>query len=289
MRQLWGGVLVLLLAAPVGAAPPVKVVTDQGSLTDVGEDKGKYYFFVGARYRGTIVPQAFMNIFVDGGRTVYNNSAAIEVDIRKDNFSIIPAFMFAEHGLSDTLFLDKGKDPADTGNWSVTASNVKGIYATVDLLWSVKLQRMLDFEIGGGAGFGILFGDLSVNWVTDKPTASGLPGPYMANGRAFYACKTETDDTPHPTGPGGCSRADHRNADVAKVYASDGNLSNPYAMKYWADGGPVPNVFFHLSVPQIGLRFKPIKSVVARITTGFSIIGFFFGFSLYYGFERPKK
>jgi len=259
------------------------------SITDVAEKDGKYYFFVGARYRGTVIPQAFMSLFTDGGRTVYNNSTAIEVDVRKNNFSIVPALMFAEHGMSDTLFLDKGKDPSDTGNWSVAASNIKGVYATVDLLWSAKIHKMLDFEFGGGAGFGILFGDLYVNWVTDKPTAPNLPGPYTTqnpqNGQnlAFYACKTENDDTPH-TGPGGCNRTDHRNTDDPKVWS----MGHPHAMKYWSDGGPVPNIFFHLSVPQIGLRFKPIKNFVARVMTGFSITGFTFGFSLYYGFD-PKK
>ena len=35
--------------------------------TDVTEKPGKTYYFIGARYRGTIVPKFLLNMFVDEG------------------------------------------------------------------------------------------------------------------------------------------------------------------------------------------------------------------------------
>src|SRR5437870_5621612 len=88
-------------------APPEALKTDEGSQTDVKEREGKYYYFIGGFYRGTVVPQFLMSLFVDGGRTVYNSAAGIQLDIRKDNFSIIPQIILAEHGMERTLFLEK--------------------------------------------------------------------------------------------------------------------------------------------------------------------------------------
>ena len=47
---------------------------------------GKTYRFVGLRYRGIIVPKFMMNLFGDGGRTVYVHDFGPEFVIRKDGF-----------------------------------------------------------------------------------------------------------------------------------------------------------------------------------------------------------
>jgi hypothetical protein len=57
----------------------------------------------------------------------------------------------------------------------------------------------------------------------------------------------------------------------------------------WFDGGSRPVVFPFLAIPQIGLRFKPVKEFEGRIGLGFSLTGFWFGFSGNYGLEKPEK
>lgn len=240
---------------------------EDDSSSNVDERPGKTYYFIGARYRGTIIPKAIVNMFVDEGRTIYSNTVGIELDIRRDGFSIIPGLTFVEYGQPDTLFIQKGKDPTAAGNWSNVRSSLKGLFITGDLLWSAKISRHVDFEFGAGIGAGLLFGDLETNWVYDSPN-----GPYeTSGGRRFSPCITEADAP-------SCQRASHQNAQVAKV--------NHYVEPSWFDGGSRPSLFVHLSIPQVGLRIKPIRELETRVGLGLSLVGLWFGLSADYGLER---
>jgi hypothetical protein len=226
--------------------------------------------FVGLRYRGTIIPKFMINLFVDEGATVYSNSFGAEFDLRKDNFSLIPALQYTEYGTGDILF--KQKNTKDIpGNYTVVNSSMKAIYATADLLWSAKISKNLDFEYGAGFGIGVVFGDLQNNWVMLDPTGS-LVG---SNGQRYKQC-------PGVQPPGtGCNAADHQNSDVNKV--------NGYTEPNWFSGGSKPVVFPWIALPQLGLRYKPIKQFVGRLSTGFSLTGFWFGISGEYGLEQKPQ
>ena len=43
---------------------------------------GRYYF-VGARYRGTIIPKFIVNLFANEGGTFYSNTVGVEADLRR--------------------------------------------------------------------------------------------------------------------------------------------------------------------------------------------------------------
>src|SRR5262249_2272951 len=149
---------------------------------------------------------------------------------------------------------------------------LKAIYVTADLLWSAPLSKNVDFEYGAGFGLGFLFGDLANNWL-----AKGGPNsPHTAsNGDKFDPC-------PAVGAVGtGCNPRDHQNSAELKVNGS--------TEKSWVNGGSKPNLFLHLAVPQLGLRFKPIKQFQARLGIGFSLTGFWFGLSGDYGLERPPE
>jgi hypothetical protein len=155
-------------------------------------------------------------------------------------------------------------------------STLKGIYATADLLWSANISKNFDFEYGAGFGLGVLFGDLSNNWLY-KTSPNDPNAKYTAsNNDKFNICTTTGAGSPQ-----GCSASDHQNSQQIKI--------NGYKEKSWVDGGSVPNVFLHLSVPQFGIRFKPVKQFEARLGLGFSLTGFWFGLSGNYGLERPPK
>ena len=268
-------------AAPAGtpAAAPAATTTTEvpsgESATDVAEKDHKTYYFVGARYRGTIIPKFMVNMFVGEGATFYSNMVGIEVDIRKDHFSMIPALNYIEYGFDPVLFLDKSGQGGEAipGNFSSVHSNLAGIYLTLDLLWSVPVHKHIDFEYGLGVGVGALFGNIYNNWVYFDPNGSLS----SSGGRKFSICPSEGFG-----GAGsGCNKADHKNPDTAKV--------NDYQEKTWAGGGSVPNVFLHLALPQLGLRIKTIKQMEMRIGGGFSLTGFWFGISGDYGFESSDK
>jgi len=269
--------------APAGAtdaAPaPAKATADPSAVEppkeewdnrDVTELPGKTYLFVGARYRGNVVPSFILNLFVDEGATVYSNAVGIELDIRKDGFSLIPALTFAEYGTGNLLFKDKNsKDIA--GNYNLVNSSLKALYATADVLWSVKISKMFDFEYGAGFGLGIVFGDLVTNWVKEDPNGA-LRG---SNGKGYSPCATvEAPGT-------GCNKADHQNSDIDRV--------GGYSEASWFNGGSKPVLFPYISIPQVGLRIKPVKQFAGRIGMGFGLTGFWFGFSGAYGLEQKPK
>jgi hypothetical protein len=257
--------------------------TDE-KITDVLENKGQTYYFVGANYRMNIVPAFIINLFVDQGpSTVLTSTVGLSFDIRKDHFSIIPGVNFSEYGMDPQLFLQKGKDASDPGNWGVVHSSLKAIYATVDLLWSVPIAKtgQVDFEFGFSVGLGGVFDNLYITWVSNQ-NAPGQTGPAFQSQSAgtFYQCQT--------TGPNGCNASNHSGATVGqeKVGAGAGHTEPNW---FASGGGTIPTVFPWLELPILGFRFKPIKELEMRLNGGFSITGFFFNFAAYYGFESPKS
>ncbi|CAN5918345.1 hypothetical protein BH11MYX4_BH11MYX4_54310 [soil metagenome] len=251
------------------ARPPASVEPphEEWNSSDVEEIPTKSYLFIGAHYRGNVIPQFMLNLFIDKGATIYSNTFGFQLDKRKDGFSVIPALSFTEYGTGDILF--KAKDGKDIpGNYTFVNSSMKAIYATVDLLWSTKIAKNFDFEYGFGVGLGVIFGSLANNWVY-RDANGALDG--------FSKCPSEGFG-----GPGsGCNKADHQNSDVAKV--------GDYTEKSWFDGGSKPVVFPYISIPQVGLRFKPVKQFESRLGLGFSLTGFWFGLSGAYGLEQKPK
>jgi hypothetical protein len=250
--------------------------------TDTREDPNVRYYFVGLRYRGTIIPQFLMNIFVDEGATIYTNMAGIELDMRKGDQSMIPWIVYADYSMGDTLFHQKSGMPTgvpgDPGNFTIVSSSVKMLYLGLDELWSAHIDEShhWDFEFGFGVGIGFVFGDIVNNWVyvdnSAMPT-SLKPGSGMYS--KFYYAKCQVPDT-FP----GCNTTDHQNATIRKV----GNYKEPS----WFSGGSVPSIFPNIWFPTMNLRYKPVKQFEARLGVGFSLTGFWIGLSGDYGLEKPE-
>jgi hypothetical protein len=242
------------------------------------EEPGQRYYFVGLRYRVTVIPQFMVNLFANEGATFVSHTIGAELDMRKDNQSTIPWIAVQTFGFGDTLFLQKNGQGGDTnpGNWSVVNSSLNALFLGLDENWSVPIDESnhWDFEYGFGVGIGVVFGTLHNNWV--YPNTSGPlqahGNSYPGNGR-FSQCQTTMD------GPG-CSLGDHMNPSIAKV----GNYSEPN----WFNGGSIPVLFPHIAIPQLGIRWKPVKQFEMRLQTGFSLTGFFFGISGNYGLEKPR-
>ena len=201
-------------AAPAAEPAPV------WDASDVKEDPNKRYYFIGLRYRGTIVPQAFESLFVDEGATVYSNSIGIELDSRKDGSSLIPSITYTDYNTGNILFHQKNTANTDN-NWSYVNSSLKAIYLAVDQLWSVPMAKNVQFEYGFGAGVGFVFGNLVNNWVYANST-----GPLVSSeGQHFSPCQTQNDAP-------SCSPSAHQNAQTAKV--------GGYVEPNWFNGGSVP-------------------------------------------------
>jgi hypothetical protein len=252
---------------PTGVVVPLAGDTETtGSMTDVHEDPTKRYYFIGLRYRGDVIPQFMLNIFVDGGKTIYSNSIGAEIDMRHDNFSLIPAITYTEYGTGDIVFAQKNTDETMASNWSVVNSSLKGLYFSADLLWSTKIATHWDFEYGAEFGLGVIFGTLENNWVY-------APNGGQISPTNYAACTSMTLTEP------GCFN--HTNPTPPHI--------NGFQEPSWANGGSKPNVFPLINFPQLGLRYKPIKQMEARVGIGFSLTGFWFGISANYGLEKSTK
>jgi hypothetical protein len=248
-------------------------------ITDTREDPATRYYFIGLRYRGTVIPQFILNLFADEGTTIYSNMFGAEFEIRKGGQSMIPWITYSDYGTGDMLFHQKGSDTAIAGNYSVVHSSLKMIILGLDELWSVPIDhKHWDFEFGFGVGLGIVFGDLQNNWVSQVP--NGTPGALTAStGVSYLPCAADTVNN-GPNTPVGCSTQDHQMANVRKV----GGFKEPFLFS----GGAIPNIFPNVWFPTLALRYKPIKQFQARLGVGFSLTGFWFGLSGDYGLESAE-
>lgn len=252
------------------AADKAEPPREEWKATDVEELPNRWYIFLGARYRGVVVPKFLLNAFVDEGATIMSHTVGLEAEFRKDGFSLIPALTYTEYGTDDLIFKQKNV-PDIVGNYSYVNSSLKSINATLDVLWSTRVGKGFAFEYGLAVGIGTVFGDLVTNWVRFDDN-----GPYRApdSGRRFGPCQTV--DAPGT----GCNAADHQNSAVDKV----GGYTEPS----WVNGGSKPNFFPYLT-PVIGFRYKPVKQFQARLGLGFGLTGPWFGISGDYGLEqRPQ-
>jgi hypothetical protein len=215
---------------------------------------GKTYRFVGARYRGIIVPKFMQNLFADGGRTLYVHAVGPEFAIRKDGFEYNLSAWLAFYNMDDTAF--KGKNDPDTA-WEIISTKMQILYLTSDFLWSHEFSPEVALNYGVGAGLGLVFGDLFRT--QSYPTALGQdPNDYSK-------CNGPLDPNP--------------------IYCDadpNHNHYSGYTEPSWANGGSKP-MFFPWLALQTGLRFKPAKSFAGRLDLGFGTSGFFFGVGGDYG------
>jgi hypothetical protein len=237
-------------AAP--SEPPTLVESD----TEASETPARTYYFVGLRHRVTVIPQFMVNLFVNEGSTFVSWSpVGLELDIRRDDFSLIPFLTYTSYGFGDTLFWQKNSADVPQ-NYSDVNSGLSGIYLGADLLWSKKISKNFDFEYGAGFGLGVIFGSLTNDWVYQTPN-----GPLVGGNKNHYTPCATTNDAPS------CQAPQHQNSTVNKV----GGYQEPN----WLQGGSIPVVFPYISIPQVGIRWKPIRQYEMRFTTGFSLTGFF--------------
>ena len=243
-----------------GAAPPgadSTLIADAEAGGSPVENPGQAYRFVGLRYRGIIVPKFMMNLFGDGGTTVYVHSFGPEFAIRKDAFEYNFGLWYAAYSMSPTAF----KASTDTAQaWEIVESEIKALYLTADFLWSHDFSPEFAFHYGLGAGFGIVFGDLFRTQAWPGPNNSGNPN----TGEGFVKCPGQD-----PTNTNG-------------YCGTDNNHYGDYTEASWADGGSKPIVFPWL-VLQTGLRYKPHRNFVSRLDAGFGTSGFFVGIGADYG------
>jgi hypothetical protein len=249
-------------AEPVAAEPPpltedqAEAVADAQAGEGATELPGKTYRFIGARYRGIIVPKFMVNLFASGGASAYVHAFGPEFAFRKDGFEYNLGLWLGLYGQDETPY--KGKDDPEPA-WEHIESEIKILYFTSDFLWSQEFSPEFSLNYGVGAGFGIVFGNLFRTQV------------YPGDGADINDPGTWTKCS-GPTDP----------ADPADYCDTDNDHYDGYTEPSWANGGSKPIVFPWLAL-QTGLRYKMSRRAVARLDLGFGTSGFFFGVGADYG------
>ena len=212
------------------------MVADAQAGDSAAELPGKTYYFVGARYRGIIVPKFMENLFASGGRTVYVNGFGPEFAIRKDDFEYNLSPWLAFYNMDDTAF--KGKNDLDPA-WELINSKIQVLYLTSDFLWSHEFTPEFALNYGLGAGLGFVFGNLYRT--QSHPTATSGTDPTK-----YAKCTGPGDPAGFVNGANYCDNTGHYGSPEPS----------------WAGGGSKPILFPWLTL-QTGFRFKPSKSFAA--------------------------
>jgi hypothetical protein len=221
------------------------------------EKEGKDYYFVGLRYRHTLLPKFILSIFAAGGPTLVSVPGfGVEVSKRRDGFEMIGALTYVDYSMKPFPF--KGKNEVDQA-YEIVESKLKMINATADFLWSSKIAGdQLSFLYGLTAGLGIVWGDLYRTQAT-PPNGSSPGDPYT-----YVPC----------VAPGNPN---------SQYCANDNSHYPGYSEPSWAGGGYRPIIYPTFGL-QMGLRWKPVKEFAARLDVGFNLFsGFFFGLGGDYG------
>ena len=243
---------------------------------DPWEEPSKTYRFIGVRFREIFVPRFLINLFAAGGTNVNAPSVGVELISRRDHLEYGLAASYADYGMAQTIFRSKANPP--TSN-ELVASKLKLIFVTFDILYEIPLERKTDgagntrtgrfaLLVGGGVGLAGVAGNL-----------------YRSQA---YPLKGGAADDNVPSQWGACQGAGKPGVSGfcgnSNGHFSPGNdVTQGYSEPSWAGGGSKPLIFPWIALPQISLRYKPIKQFQTKLDLGFSTSGFFFGLSASYG------
>lgn len=219
--------------------------------------------FLGANYRGYIVPSFLTNIFGEGGRTFVVPGAGISYTRVTGALEVTFSADYASFHMGPTPF--KPFDTPDT-EYEIVESDLASLHATVELRWSKPLdaQQRIRLRIGGGVGIGVMpFGNL---YRTQAYPASLVPGdPYT-----YLPCQAPNDP------PGSfryCNQLD-----------KDADRYPGYTEPSMFNGGVRPILYPWVALPIVGLSFRPTARVAIDVDIAPSIAGLFTSAGVRVGF-----
>lgn len=222
-------------------------------------DPNELQFAVGVRSRLLVVPKFLINAFkVEGGQDIVIGGIGAEGGIAKGNFEGLLGIWYAGYKAGPMPF----KGPTDGPEaWEIIQSNLGMLYLTADLLFRGEIARGWHWYFGGGAGLGIVTGNLQrqeAYWVA--PASPQFPGDPYTQLAPCPGTGGPPDPNQCPLGPTDDNRYDFTTGQTSPVWP----------------------VYPWLTM-QMGARYQPTKHLITRLDLGVGSSGFWLGLAVDYG------
>jgi hypothetical protein len=208
--------------------------------------------WLGARYRGVVIPKFVMNWVAEGGRSLAVPGGGITLTVPTSSLDVTISLGYLSYRMADAPFKPKGTPDTE---WELISSDLQALTASVDLMWRFPLDagKVWTFRLGGGVGAGWTFlGDLYR--VQAYPANGKVGDPYT-----YLPCKG-------PNNPKGTFR-------YCNTLDKDAARYPGYTEPNWFNHGIRPLIFPSLVLPEIGITWKPTPRFAIDLETGLSLSG----------------
>jgi hypothetical protein len=184
---------------------------------------------------------------------------------RSGRFDIVLAGMFVGHSAPAGFF--RGENEPFNATERIRA-NLWGLYLTSHFLWSIPVHKTFEIQIGGGIGVGYVGGDLYRSQA------------YQDNG------SNEWRDCEHQGAAPECmnDNGHYTNGPNDPKTGLPQDPSRAYREPNWLGNGYTPLIMPWVSIPHVGLHFRPHRNFDLRVEGGYAIYGFYGGGSLHWVF-----
>jgi hypothetical protein len=114
---------------------------------------------IAVQARAIFVPEWFQNAVLAASNSLTSGALAVSFIRRKGDFDLMANVDFGFYSPPDGTYLGKGKLPAVDANY-IQFRNLNVLGFSVDFVWHHEILRWLSLIYGGGAGIGIVLGDI---------------------------------------------------------------------------------------------------------------------------------
>lgn len=207
--------------------------------------------WVGARFRGVLMPQFIMNLAADGGTTIFIPGGGLTYTRRTDGPDVTLGVQYAAYLMGPTPF--KPHDAPIT-ELEIVESELHTTIGTIELMWRIPLDdaNRVELRLGGGVGVGIAFAGDLFRWQAYPPAGrEGDPSQWEK-------CRGPND-------PAGTFRYCNQLDKDASRYGQP--------EPYWHEDGLRPLFFPWVSLPQVGLTIFATKSSALDFEMGATLNG----------------
>jgi hypothetical protein len=137
-------------------------VTEDGVIAPPTEEAASAEFGVGVRFRNVRLPQGIFELFVDSAAGA-SSELGLGIDLvrRKENFELQIGLEYEKIGAPDGIWVEKNKPiPANEADF-VQFNGFGWVSLEANFISHHEFTKQLALRYGGGAGIGILFGNVT--------------------------------------------------------------------------------------------------------------------------------